>query len=128
MNKKLIVKQNSSKDCASACLLSIMKYYNYEVSLDELSYILKTDSQGTNAFNLINGAREFGFDGYGIHYSYENIINNNVEFPIICHVRKNNNYHFIVVYKIKNKYLEIMDPSSNIYKMNKNLGLFNLKF
>ena len=119
MNKKYIVKQNSSNDCASASLLSIMKYYNFSISLDELSYILKTDKNGTNAYNIINGARLLGFDGYGIHYSYEEIINNKVILPIICHVIKNNHYHFIVVYKIKNKYLEIMDPSSNIYKINK---------
>lgn len=120
MNKKVIVKQNSLKDCGSACLLSIMKYYNCEVSQDELSYILKTDSKGTNAYNIINASKLFGFDGYGIHYSYEDIISNKVTFPIICHVVKNNNYHFVVVYKVRKKYLELMDPSSNIYKISFN--------
>ncbi len=119
MDRRVIVRQNGYKDCGPACLLSIMRYYNYDISLDELSYILRVNNEGTNAYNIINGARLLGFDGYGIHYSYEQIISNNISFPIICHVKKDNMYHFIVVYAVKKKYLVIMDPSSDIHKISK---------
>ena len=119
MNKKLVVRQNTNNNCGPACLVSIMKYYGVNASLDEVSYILKTDRSGTNAFNIINGSRTFGFDGYGVHYSYEDIINNKVKLPIICHTLIDNMYHFIVVYEVKNNYLEIMNPSSNINKLSK---------
>ena len=117
MNKKLVVNQRGNKDCASACLLSIMRYYGCDASLDELSLILKTTNEGTNAYNIINGSRTFGFDGFGIHYSYEEIINNKVNLPIICHTLKQNMYHFIVVYKVNKNSIIIMDPSSNINKV-----------
>lgn len=117
MNKKLIVRQNGYKDCGPSCLLSIMKYYGLDASQEEVSYILKTNIDGTTAYDIINGSRSFGFDGYGIHYTYEDIINNNVSFPIICHVLKNNMYHFIVIYKIKKDKMIIMDPSSNQNKI-----------
>ncbi len=119
MDKKVIVRQNGFKDCGPACLLSIMRYYNYDVSLDELSYILNVNSEGTNAYNIIKGSRSFGFDGYGYHYTYEDIISNKIVFPIICHVLKDNMYHFIVVYAVKKKYLIVMDPSSDIHKISK---------
>ena len=117
LNKKLIVKQNGFKDCGASCLLSIMKYYGCEASHEEVTFTLKTGVDGTNAYNIINGSRLYGFDGYGIHYTYEEIINSEVSFPIICHVIKNNMYHFIVVYKINKNSLTIMDPGSNITKM-----------
>ena len=119
MDKRVIVRQNGYKDCGPACLLSIMRYYNYDISLDELSYTLKVNNEGTNAYNILNGARVFGFDGYGMHYTYEDIINEEVSFPIICHVLKDNLYHFIVVYAVKKKNLIVMDPSSDIYKLSK---------
>ena len=119
MDKKLIVKQNGNHDCAAACLLSIMKYYGSYASLDEVSFVLKITNNGTNAFNVINGSRTFGFDGYGIHISYEEIVNNKVTLPLICHVLKNNMYHFIVVYKVNKKNIVVMDPSSNIYRISK---------
>ena len=117
LNKKLIVKQNGFKDCGPSCLLSIMKYYGCEASHEEVTFTLKTTVDGTNAYNIINGSRLYGFDGYGIHYTYEEIINSEVSFPIICHVIKNNMYHFIVVYKVNKNSLTIMDPGSNITKI-----------
>ena len=76
MNKKIIVRQNSFKDCGPSCLLSIMKYYNVEVSHEELTLKLKMDREGTNAYNIINVSKLYGFDGYGIHYTVDDIINN----------------------------------------------------
>lgn len=119
MNKKLIVKQNGYKDCGPSCLLSIMRYYGLEASHEEVSYVLKTDMNGTNAYNIINGSRLYGFDGYGIHYTYEEIVNNKITFPIICHVKINDMLHFIVIYKIKKNKLIIMDPASSNNKITK---------
>lgn len=116
-NKKHFVKQSGYKDCASASLLTIMNYYGFNTSLDEVSYVLKTNNSGTNALNIINGCKYFGFDGYGIHYSYDEIINNKVNMPIICHTIKNNMYHFIVVFSSNKKYLIVNDPSSNINRI-----------
>lgn len=118
MNRNVIVRQNGFKDCGPSCLLSIMKYYGYfEASHEEVSYILKTNIDGTNAYNIINGARSFGFDGYGAHITYENIINKEISFPIICHVLNQGMYHFIVVYDVKKDYLLVMDPSTNNTKL-----------
>ncbi|MBR4178716.1 MAG: ATP-binding cassette domain-containing protein [Bacilli bacterium] len=114
-----VIKQRSSNDCATACLLSIMNYYGCEAIYEELSIQLKINNNGTNAYNIINISRCYGFDGYGIHYTYDEIVNNKISFPIICHVIKNNMYHFIVVYSISKKYLIINDPSSNMDKITK---------
>lgn len=119
MNKKYIVKQNGYKDCGPSCLLSIMKYYGCEASHEEVTLNLKTTKEGTTALNIINGSRLYGFDGYGYHYSYEDIIDNKVNLPIICHINKNNMLHFIVIYKINRKTITIMDPSSNSTKISK---------
>lgn len=117
MNKKLIVKQNSFKDCGPSCLLSIMKYYNVNISHEELTLKLKMDKEGTNAYNIINVSKLYGFDGYGIHYSVDDILNNKDKLPIICHVIKKGYYHFIVIYNINDKYLTVMDPSTNNTKL-----------
>lgn len=113
MKRFVEVKQSNHKDCGPSCLQSIIKYYGGYVSHEELCLLLKTDNNGTNAYNLINGAKDLGFDGYGIHYSYEEIINNEISFPIITHILVNNMYHFVVIYEVNNKknYLYIMDPS-----------------
>ena len=74
---KLSVKQNGFRDCAAACLLSIIRYYGGNISKEEISYIIKTDRYGTNAYNLIEGAKAIGFDGYGIRKTYEELLEYN---------------------------------------------------
>lgn len=119
MYKKYSVKQNGIKNCAAACIVSIMKYYGYNVSQDEISMIIKTDKTGANAYNMLEGIKLLGFDGYGRHYNFEDIISNIISFPIICHTLINNLYHFIVIYKndTKRKILYVMDPACGIKKL-----------
>jgi len=119
MDKRLEVIQNGYKDCGPACMLSIIKYYGGYISYEELVLLLKTDNNGTTAYNLINGCRNIGFDGYGIKYTYEDIISNNYTLPIIAHVIYDNIYHYIVIYKVNTskKYLYVMDPNVGNIKL-----------
>ena len=49
-------KQSGVKDCASASLQMIIKYYNGYVSIDDLNELLHTTKNGTTAFNIIEAA------------------------------------------------------------------------
>ncbi len=117
MKSRLSVKQNGFKDCAGACLLSIIRYYNGNISKEEISYLIKTDINGTNAYNLIEGAKKIGFNGYGIKISFKEFIKNEQNLPVIAHTKYLNMYHYIVIYEINKKYIKIMDPSYGIKKI-----------
>ncbi len=117
MKNKLSVKQNGFKDCAGACLLSIVRYYNGNLSKEEISYLIKTDVHGTNAYNLIEGAKKIGFDGYGIRINFKEFISSEQILPVIAHTKYSNMYHYIVVYEINKKYIKIMDPTFGIKKI-----------
>ncbi len=117
MKNKVSVKQNGFKDCASACLLSIIRHYGGNYSKEEISYLIKTDTHGTNAYNLIEGAKKLGMDGYGIKQSFNELISNKVILPLIAHTKNSNMYHYIVVYEIGTKTIKIMDPAYGIKKI-----------
>lgn len=120
MLKKYEVIQEYAKDCASSCIQSIMKYYDITSSKEEINYLIKTDKNGTNAYNILDGIKYLGFNGYGSHYTSEEITSGLISFPIITHVLiKDIYYHFIVIYKInkKKKILYVMDPAYGIKKI-----------
>ena len=50
--KKYIVLQDGIKECGSACLLSIIKYYGGSVSLERILELTKTTKEGTNFYNM----------------------------------------------------------------------------
>ncbi len=119
MTKYPFVKQVDLKDCASCCLLMIIKYYNGFVSLEKLRDITKTTKLGVNAYNLCEGAKEVGFEAECLKVSIENLDKKEIFLPIIAHVKINNYGHYVVIYKVnkKKKYLIIGDPASKVKKV-----------
>ena len=110
--KKTEIIQEENMDCGVTCLLSIIRYYGGDASLESLRISSNTDSTGVNAYDLIKCANQFGFDAIG--KKIKNINKNNL--PYIAHVKIDNKYdHFVVIYKIKNDSLYLMDPA-NGYK------------
>ncbi len=116
---KLNVKQNGFRDCAAACLLSIIRYYGGDASKEELNYLIKTDKYGTNAYNLIEGAKTIGFEGYGLKKSYNELLEYE-NLPVIAHTKVSNMYHYVVIYEINKKYIKIMDPACGFKKISHN--------
>ena len=112
MSDKYCVLQDDLKDCGVCSLLSIIKYYNGDISKEYLRELTLTTKDGVSALNLLKAAREIGFEAYGIKGELKKI--NDKNLPVIAHVIINKKYpHFIVIYKInykKNQVL-IMDPA-----------------
>ena len=124
MKKKLIVKQEESSDCGVCCLLSIIRYFGGNASLEELRISSITNKEGVNVFNLIRCSIDYGFDSIGIRS--DKIPE---QLPCIAHIKINNALsHFIVIYGVKGNRVCIMDPSygyreiliSDYYKISTN--------
>lgn len=111
------VSQDGLKDCGPVSLLMIIKYYHGNIGIDSLRELLKTNTSGTIAYNLVEGAHQIGFNAYGINTSLKEINKENIILPCIAHVTIENSYkHYIVIYEInfkKNRIL-IADPASKI--------------
>ncbi|MBQ3021005.1 MAG: ATP-binding cassette domain-containing protein [Bacilli bacterium] len=114
MFKNFIVLQEECSDCGICCLASIIKYYKGYVPLEILRLETNTSNNGTNAYEIINCSIKYGFNALG--KKVERL--ENISFPIIAHLKLDNDfYHFVVVYKIKNNYIYIMDPAIGMKKM-----------
>ena len=53
MKKSLIVLQDGYKECGAASLLSIIRYYGGNISINKLVNLTKTDKFGTNLYNRL---------------------------------------------------------------------------
>ena len=114
MNKKLVVKQEEISDCGVCSLLSIIRYYHGNTSLESLRISSLTSNDGVTAYNLINCAIEYGFDAVGVILDEIPID----QLPCIAHIRINESLsHFMVIYSVKNDYVEVMDPSMTYKKI-----------
>ena len=120
MKKYYNVRQMDASDCAAACLASIAHYYGLELTISKLRDICGTDSKGTNINGLIYACEKINFEVKTVRISIEDFYEARLKMPLIIHgITKHGLAHYIVVYKIKKKYLIVGDPSTNKKKMTK---------
>lgn len=110
MKKHLIVKQDGYKECGAASLLSIIRYYKGNISINKLIEITHTDKTGTNFYYLKEAASKIGLEAIG--YKIEQIDNlSEIKKPFICQLINQNYEHFVVIYSIKKNKILMMDPA-----------------
>ena len=110
------IKQYGEKDCASACVWMITKYYRGNINMNKLSLMLKTTKEGTTAYHIVETLKNIGFNAKGIK---EETLET-TKIPFIAHVIiKNTHTHYIVVYEINKSYILIADPADKIKKISR---------
>ena len=113
MKKNYIVIQDGIKECGSACLLSIIRYYEGNVSREKLLDLTNTTKEGTNFYSLQVAAQEIGLSAKG--YKVNDITKlYEIRKPFISQVVIDNYTHFVVVYKMNNQKITIMDPAKGM--------------
>lgn len=120
-----VVRQEGLKDCGVCCLLSVIRHYKGNISLEILRELTNTTKNGVSAYNIVEAAIKIGFNSYGIKSEITEI--NKETLPLISHVVINRSYqHFIVIYDIyeDRKELLVMDPAIGKNKLS--FAEFNL--
>lgn len=125
MNRKHIeqthVLQHDQYDCGVACLLSIIKFYGGNNSLENLRELSGTSSQGTTLLGLYDVASKLNFTTEAFLTDLQTLTNHNE--PLILHVEIDRGIHHYVVcysYNHKNGFL-IGDPARGIYTLTANV-------
>ena len=109
MKKYPFVKQDGIKDCASACVQMILKYYGGYTSMTKLNEMMRTSHKGTDAYHLVLALQELGFKAEGRKFK-----NFYFPLPVIAHVIINDSYkHYVVIYEVdfRRRRMLIGDPS-----------------
>ncbi|WP_310559152.1 ABC transporter transmembrane domain-containing protein, partial [Flavobacterium sp.] len=121
MNQKLIEKthtlQLDQSDCGVACLLSIIKLYEGNTTLEKLRELSGTTKEGTTMLGLYQVANKIGFTAEGCEADMQTLKDHGE--PVILHVLVENKLqHYIVCYSYDPiKGFAIGDPAKGIYQL-----------
>jgi ABC-type bacteriocin transporter len=104
-----LIKQRDITDCGAACLASIAAFYKLKMPVARIRQLASTDQKGTNVLGLIEAANKLGFEAKGVKGSLDSL--SKIPLPAIAHVVvKKQLQHYVVIYKVNDKYIEVMDP------------------
>lgn len=119
------MKQHDKLDCGVACLEMIIEFYHGYMTVERLTDMIGITTKGVSAYQLIQTAKQIGFQSYGIEL--KTVTEEPFHLPAIAHMKTlEGYYHYVVIYKINAKQgtLIIADPASGIRTMS--IDEFNL--
>jgi ATP-binding cassette, subfamily C, bacteriocin exporter len=113
--KKTHTLQLDQSDCGVACLMSIIKLYGGNSSIEKLRELSGTTKEGTTMLGLYQLANQLGFTAEGCEADIEALKNHNA--PVILLVLVENRLqHYVVCYSYDiTKGFLIGDPAKGIY-------------
>lgn len=121
MNKISTIKrcsliQHDSSDCGVACLVSIIRYYGGDSTIEKIRNLSGTGKTGTTMLGLYQAANKSGLEATG----YEAAIDDIKEYPntLILHVTIDERLeHYIICYGFENGEFIIWDPAKGLSLM-----------
>jgi ATP-binding cassette subfamily B protein len=111
--QKTHTRQLDQSDCGVACLQSLVKYYDGNMSLEQLRKLSGTSKQGTSLLGLYQAANKIGFTAQGNEADIQALINHGE--PLILHVVIDKRLqHYVVCYGYKEGKFLIGDPAKGL--------------
>ncbi|MDR0815693.1 MAG: peptidase domain-containing ABC transporter [Bacteroidales bacterium] len=111
--KPLIVRQHDQSDCGVACLLSLIRFYGGDSTLEQLRKLSGTSRQGTSLLGLYQAAKASGFAAEGCEADVKALQEHGK--PVILHVLMEGKLeHYVVCYGYRQGTFVIGDPAKGI--------------
>lgn len=108
MKKGILIKQHDITDCGAACLASIAAHYGPKLPIARIRQYAFTDKKGTNILGMIEAAAKIGLEAKGVKGPFECL--KDIPKPAVAHIIvKEALHHFVVLYNVTDRYVEIMD-------------------
>lgn len=111
------VLQTDENDCGAAALATVLKIFKKNIPLHKVKKQVLSDSNGATIWDISKGAKFFELIPNELQGNYQELLkainSNEIKFPFIAHVIKDESfYHFIVVTKKSKNKFYIFDPAS----------------
>lgn len=111
------IRQQDATDCAAACLAMVCLHYKKETTITKLRDVMGTNIKGTNLLGLSKCADQLGFTSQAVRVDKEGFLSK-YTLPAIANIlTKEGLSHFVVIFKITEKYVVIGDPAKDLIRM-----------
>ncbi len=115
-----LYRQYDQMDCGPACLRMIAEYFGKQFSLQFLREKCYITKEGVSIKGISEGAKAIGFSTMAVKIPFDSPEGKAclLDAPMPCILHWNQN-HFVVAYKITEKYIWIADPADTKIKLTK---------
>ena len=114
--KSSSVLQHDSSDCGAACLVSVIRFFGGNSTIEIIRKLSGTTQSGTTMLGLYQAANQSGIDATGFEASIENIID--YDNILILHVNSGEGFeHYVVSFGYETGKFLVWDPAKGFAEL-----------
>lgn len=117
--QKTFVLQKDQSDCGVACLLSLIRFYDGENSLEELRKQSGTSIQGTTMLGLYQAANQNNLIAEGNEADIEAIVEHGKPLILHCLIEEKQEHYIVFFGYFKDKGFLVGDPAKGVHFIEK---------
>ena len=116
MLKYPIFLQDNENSCGAYCIKMLLSFYKRDDEIKNIKKRCRLTKEGVTVYGLIQVLKEYHLEAKAYQCEFKHLFEE-VNCPAIVHLKQDDLYHYVVLYKIKDEYFLVGDPAKGLIKM-----------
>lgn len=116
MLKYPIFLQDNENSCGAYCIKMLLSFYKRDDEIKNIKKCCRLTKEGVTVYGLIQVLKKYHLEAKAYQCEFKHLFEE-VNCPVIIHLKQDDFYHYVVLYKIKDEYFLVGDPAKGLIKM-----------
>lgn len=116
MLKYPIFLQDNENSCGAYCIKMLLSFYKRDDEIKNIKKCCRLTKEGVTVYGLIQVLKKYHLEAKAYQCEFKHLFEE-VNCPAIVHLKQDDLYHYVVLYKIKDEYFLVGDPAKGLIKM-----------
>lgn len=116
MLKYPIFLQDNENSCGAYCIKMLLSFYKRDDEIKNIKKRCRLTKEGITVYGLIQVLKEYHLEAKAYQCEFKHLFEE-VNCPVIIHLKQDDLYHYVILYKVKDGYFLVGDPAKGLIKM-----------
>ena len=116
MLKYPIFLQDNENSCGAYCIKMLLSFYKRDDEIKNIKKRCRLTKEGVTVYGLIQVLKEYHLEAKAYQCEFKHLFEE-VNCPAIVHLKQDDLYHYVILYKVKDGYFLVGDPAKGLVKM-----------
>lgn len=116
MLKYPIFLQDNENSCGAYCIKMLLSFYKRDAEIKNIKKRCRLTKEGVTVYGLIQVLKEYHLEAKAYQCEFKHLFEE-VNCPAIVHLKQDDLYHYVILYKVKDGYFLVGDPAKGLIKM-----------
>lgn len=116
MLKYPIFLQDNENSCGAYCIKMLLSFYKRDDEIKNIKKRCRLTKEGITVYGLIQVLKKYHLEAKAYQCEFKHFFEE-VNCPAIVHLKQDDLYHYVILYKVKDGYFLVGDPAKGLIKM-----------